>query len=208
MGLFNRKKAKPVEHDPPATESATIELRIPRPQPGKNPPQKFTEEDILNDLAEFNEKQGNLVKAFYFRNKKEIDSFEKEVSGFLQAAQSAESDDLALLELNNAKAAYEAYRFWCCSQPGGLQYYDAHDLIGPHKVSQYDIIQQKIAEREFKLSIAPTILEKAKDGVLQADLIKQFNTYPSEIRLIIQKLEEEGKIIREKSGRSYIIKTK
>ena len=109
---------------------------------------------------------------------------------------------------NAAKAEYESFRKWCFAQNNGDRYYDEHDRIGPDKVSQYERILDRIKKCEYRLTIAPTILEKARESVLQSDLVKQFDTSPDEVRLIIRKLEEEGRIIREKSGKSYIIKAK
>ena len=185
-------------------EAKKREDRIARIKANDDPKQKA----ILNDLAKMAEERGEKTEAFYFRNKALIDLFEFEISECLVARNNAKSEEEQLECLYNAKEKYEDYREWCNTKKIGKEYFEEHDRTGPERVSRYETILKDIAKAEYKLTIPQIILEKAQDGILQAELVKSFDLHPNEVRLIILKLEQDGRITREKSGRTFIIKTK
>ena len=177
-------------------------------EPKKEPHREISEKEILEDLATFNEEKGDWESAFYFRNKNVIDGYEQKIVDGLVSAREAKSDAKALKCLYSAREQYEAYHAWCEKKKDGLRYFAAIDRVSADGDSRYKRLLEDIARLEYRPVIAEGILKKARDGILQSELTKQFDASPSEVRVVIKRLEEKGKISKEKSGKSYIIKTK
>lgn len=171
------------------------------------PKKEVNPKDTYAFLADFHEKQGDKNMAFYFRHKVEIDLYESQITQFRVLASQAKDDSVRLENYQRAKSLYDSFKEWCLAQQGGEEYFDYHDHTGPERISQHQRLIDAISEIEYKMSIPNTILKKAEHGILQSELVKSFDGHQYDVRLAVQTLEEEGKILREKKGRSYFIKT-
>ena len=174
--------------------------------PQEEPSKKISEKEILDNLADFHERRGDRMEAFHFRNKAVIDLYDKEISNCLVLARESKEYHRAVQYYLEALSEYDSFRDWCSSQPDGEAFFIKHDSRGPENISFYSSIVKEKEKLEYKNAVViPTILEKATHGVLQSELIKSFDMNQDEIRAIIKRLEEDGKIRKEKSGKSYMI---
>ena len=121
---------------------------------GKKKPEasKATPQDqALEGLAKYHEKNGNLTQAFYFRNKAVIDLYEQQISDCLVRANGKGKTDAERLQhLYAAKEQFESYRAWCGKQKIGKKYFEEQDRVGPDKASRYERLMGDIAKLESK----------------------------------------------------------
>lgn len=112
----------------------------------KEAPPKVSQDEILQNLADFNEKQGNWQMAFKLRHKAVIDLYDGEIVKFLVRAREDKSNAYQFLCL--ARDQYDSFRDWCMTQPDGERFFDYFDRTGSEKVSRYERILSDIAKLE------------------------------------------------------------
>ena len=164
----------------------------------------FKKKDTSTFLADFNEKNGDWQSAFYFKNKGTIDFYDQQLTDWLVRSNNDSDDQSSLQSLYAARKVAESFRSWCSSKPNGDKYFASHTGV------QCKRIEGKIKTLEYKLkTVIPTIMKRASssEGVMQSEIVSAFKIDANEVRTIISKLEQSGSIRKEKSGRSYIIRS-
>jgi len=162
------------------------------------------QKEINAFLADFNMKNGNMYQAFYFQHKDKIDAWDDLITHSREVASSQKDDLQRLIHAKESKALLDSFKQWCAQFEDGESFFQSHYDESDH--SFYKSVEHEIQSLEYKLNvIIPTIL---KANTLQSSLVKSFDIPDYEVRRIIDELEERGQIIKEKSGRSYIIKGK
>lgn len=166
---------------------------------------KKPQREQKNINVEVSEQFGDWQSAFYFKNQAVIDLYDHQLHDCkIRSVQESALED-KIQPLLQLISLFESVKAWCSSRKDGDRFFEAH--YG----GWFERNKKELERIQYIVStIRPGIIAKASapEGVLQSELVKSFSIEPEAVRAEIRRLEEEDLIYKEKSGRSFIIKSR